>query len=313
MNGNLYVYHMHAKDVREWVFGNSFFICYNRISMDYLSQKIIITGASGYVGARLFLDLSKDFETIGTYHSTQLSQKFEKLDITNGEEVMDFVRAHRPDVIVHAAAEASSKSCDADPQKAIAINQKGTEGIVNAADSVGALVVYISATVAELQNSMYEKTKFSAENAVRAARSGFVILRPSVVFGMSPNTTTDKPFNHILNDSKRKGKHTYDTSWKFQPTWLAHLSETVSDIANRKLKNIETAVVVDQMKSKYDIAHDILSKFRVKAQAVDEKSWRPSTPVSTAELARLGLPMHTYDEMIEGIVKEIKDKNRYMF
>ncbi len=84
-----------------------------------MNADIIITGASGYVGARLYLDLSKDFRVLGTYKTKQLSEEFEKLDITNSGDVNDLVKSCKPNVIIHAAANASSKSCESDSMSAI--------------------------------------------------------------------------------------------------------------------------------------------------------------------------------------------------
>jgi dTDP-4-dehydrorhamnose reductase len=276
-----------------------------------MNADIIITGASGYVGSRLYYDLSRGFKTLGTYKSKPLSEEFERLDITNYSKVEELIRTYKPMMIIHAAANASSKSCESDPMSAIETNQKGTENIVNAANQVGATVTYISTTVAELQKSLYEKTKFNAEEITRGAKAGYIILKPSVIFGMSPNTETDKPFNQMLRNIEGSGSLDYDTSWRFQPTWIAHMSEIIASIMENNIHNKEIPVLVPEMKSKFDIANDILSRFGVSARPKDEKSWRPSTEHSTAELKKLGLPIRTYDEMREGIVNEIKERAKY--
>ncbi len=272
-----------------------------------MENVVLITGASGYVGARLYEDLSKSFRTIGTYNSKPLFKEFEKLDITDKNAVVELVKRHKPSFIIHAAANASSKSCDSDPAAAIRVNETGTKNIVEAANAVGAVVVYISATVAELQKSYYEKTKFSGENIVKGSKAGFVILKPSVIFGMSPNMTTDKPFNQILRNIQGTGPFTYDTSWRFQPTWIAHISETIDAIIRSGIRNTEALVVVPDMKSKFDIANDILVEFGKKAEPVNEKSWRPSTEFNLKKEEQLGLPTKTYEEMRDGIVNEVKN------
>ncbi len=191
------------------------------------------------------------------------------------------------------------------------MNQKGTENIVNAANKVGAVVIYLSSTVAELQKSFYEKTKFSGEAATRKANAGYIILKPSVIFGMNPNTETDKPFNQILKNVQGNGTLTYDTSWRFQPTWMAHLSEIIVSVIEKSITNKEIPALVPEMKSKFDIANDVLSSFGIDAKPIEERSWRPSTEYNTEELRNLKLPVRTYNDMKEGLVKEIKEKEKY--
>jgi dTDP-4-dehydrorhamnose reductase len=72
-------------------------------------MKLLITGASSYVGARVYFDLSKIFEVVGTYHSSKLSEAFIKLDVTNKEDVGKVLEREKPDIIIHLAANASSK------------------------------------------------------------------------------------------------------------------------------------------------------------------------------------------------------------
>jgi len=213
---------------------------------------------------------------------------------------------------VHSAANASSKSCELDPMNAMLVNDIGTYNIVKAANRHGSFVIYISGTVAALQSNSYEKTKFKAEESVRHADAGYAVLRPSVIFGMSPNTTTDKPFNQMLRNIEGKGTPAYDMSWRFQPTWIGHISEIIGSIMDKGIRNEEVPVIVREMKSKFDIASDLLSEFGIKATPSDEKSHRPSSEHSIGGLIRLGLPIHSYAEMKGSIIKELRERDSYV-
>lgn len=278
-----------------------------------MQKDILITGASGYVGARLYYDLSKEkFKVSGTYNSQQLSEEFEKLDITDKDAVRALVRLHKPAYIVHSAANASSGSCNKNPVSAILTNEKGTQNIVDAANEEGTTVIYISALVAEYQHSIYEQTKYKGEELVRGAKAGYIILRPSVVYGMSSNTTTDKPFNQILRNIDGKYPKTYDASWLFQPTWIGHISEIIAVIIDRDVRNQEIPVIVPENRSKFAIANDLLQKFGIRPDAVSEKSHRESKSYSTESLKALGLPTHHYNEIIDRIAEEIKNREKYI-
>ena len=175
-------------------------------------MKMLLTGASSYVGARLFLDLQKKFDIIGTYHGTKLSDKFIQLDTTNPEEVKKVISQEKPDVILHAAANANAKWCKAHPEEAKLLNQQSTESIVTVANEIGAKVILLSSFVAINPTNVYGNTKYESEQIVKKAKSGFVILRPSLIIGFSPNTTNDRPFNRILKNLDLHTEAVYDTS-----------------------------------------------------------------------------------------------------
>lgn len=278
----------------------------------------MITGASGYVGARLYYDLSKaKFNVIGTYSTNRLSDQFEQLDITDRDKVKDLIRVNKPEVIIHSAALASSKACDDKPDKAIAINELGTHNIVEAANYFNIPVIYVSATVAEQKHSMYEQTKFKGEELVKGVDAGHVTLRPSVIFGMSPNTETKKPFNQMLGNIEGKASPqelAYDNSWFFQPTWIGHISEIIISLRDRRITNSdkEIPVVVPEMKSKFEIANDILPKFGKNPTISNEKSWRERIRYDLNGLIRLELPTYTYSEIQYKIIDELRDRKSYM-
>lgn len=284
-----------------------------------MKRTIILTGASGYVGARLYYDLSNaHFNVLGTYNSHS-SEHFSHLDITDAKKVKELVRTEKPDVIVHNAALASSKECNNDKQKAIDVNDKGTKNIVEAANTIGSGVIYISGTVAERpgEDNMYEQTKSSGELIVKGTLGGHITLRPSVIFGMSPNTMTDKPFNQILKDIEGRGKLSYDDSWRFQPTWIGHISEIIIAIMENGIlvpnrQTPELPVVVQQMSTKFQIASDILSTFGRHPTISEERSSREPTEYNLDVLGNLGLPMHTYSDMIAKITDEIKHREDYI-
>ena len=59
-------------------------------------KKILITGASGFVGSRIAAALQDRYELITPSHS--------ELDITSAEAVESFIRRTQPDAILHLAA-----------------------------------------------------------------------------------------------------------------------------------------------------------------------------------------------------------------
>ncbi len=268
---------------------------------------VLITGASSYVGASIYARLKDKYSVIGTYNSHRLFPELEFLDITDKQRVMDFVLTKKPDVIIHVAANASGSWCEKNPEQAIAINQEGTRHIVDSANAVDSKVILISSFAVADTGSLYGRTKIASEKYVKEVKAGYIILRPSLIIGFSPNTTNDRPFNRFLKNIEEGVPVVYDFSWKFQPTWLKHLVEVIEEALERNIINETIPVSVPELKTRYEIAKDILNEFNIAVNSEDKHDPTPTFSANLDRLRELRLPEYTYDEMIAGIVQEIRD------
>src|SRR3989344_3198007 len=271
-------------------------------------KEVLITGANSYVGARIYYDLRRDFGIVGTYHNFQLSSDFVHLDITNPTEVKKVVEQVDPATIVHVAANASAKWCEDHPKEAKALNELATKSIVEAANSVGAGVIFISSFAALDTSNVYGQTKAASEETIKGNAQRYVILRPSLVIGFSPNTTNDRPFNRILRNIDEGTPAVYDTSWKFQPTYLRHLSEVITLVIDKGINEETIPVAISALKSRFDIAQDILSEFDIEVTPEDKQDKTPVLQDDLSRLKELGLPIYEYDQVIKEIVEEIKHR-----
>jgi dTDP-4-dehydrorhamnose reductase len=269
-------------------------------------MKILITGASSYVGARLYFDLKKKFEVIGTYHSNKLFPELELLDIGDKIGVESLVKKVHPDMIIHVAANASGSWCEKNPELAIKVNETGTKNIVDSANQIKAKVIYISSFEHANTKTLYGRTKEAGEKYVKEVKAGYIILRPCLIMGFSPNTMNDRPFNRLLKNITQHTPAVYDATWKFYPTWLKHIEEVIVKIIEKKIINEIIPISVPEIKTRFDLAKDLLLEFNIDV--------KPEYPINVAslisedltKLSELGMPQYTYDEMIKGIKKEIK-------
>lgn len=274
-------------------------------------MKILLTGANSYVGARIFLDLEKDFDIVGTYNNTQLSKKFIKLDLTSSEDIKQVLHEQKPDIIIHAAANANARWCEAHPEEAYALNETATKAIVESANDIHAKIIYISSFTAINPVNVYGKTKHLSEEHIKETKAGYAILRPSIIFGFSPNITNDRPFNRILKNLDEKTPAIYDTSWKFQPTYIGQISEIIKHVIDQNIVNKTIPIAISEIKSRYDIAKDILQAFGIEVTPADLHDQTPSSITDLSLLQPLGLPQYTYQEMIEKIIKEIQHRENF--
>lgn len=276
-------------------------------------MKILIIGANSYLGARLYLDLVKGGHAVtGTYHSTQLAKAFLPLDITDQAAVEQLIeKSIQPEIIIHVANNANAQWCAANPEAAVALNETATKDILASAKKIKAKIIYISSLVAADPATIYAETKLASEELVAASGIPFAIIRPSLIIGFSPNTSNDRPFNRILKNLDEATPAHYDTSWKFQPTYIGHISEIITCLLERGLWNMMIPVAVPELKSRYDLANDILGAFGKKADGIDKHDATPVSQVDLSILAISGLPAYSYRQIIEKIVAEIKDRGRF--
>lgn len=275
-------------------------------------MKLLITGANSYVGARLYLDLKRTYEAIGTYGTNQLSKQFLHLDVTDRQSVLDVIRRIKPNVVIHVAASANARWCEANPKEALKLNQFSTGYVVDAANKINAKVIFMSSFAALNTSNIYGKTKKESEELVKKTNAGYIILRPSLILGYSPNTVNDRPFNRLLKNLNEKTSAEYDTSWKFQPTYVRHLSEIISSVLDKNIVNEIIPVAVPDLKSRFDTARDILTPFGIKVTPIDKHDTLSVTQEDLSTLNKLRLRQYSYQEMIQDIVEEIKHKDRFV-
>lgn len=275
-------------------------------------MKILLTGANSYVGARLYLDVSKVYDVVGTYAHTPLSEKFVQLDVTDAASVDALVSKVSPDIIIHCANNADARWCEANPELAVKLNQESTQFIVDAANTCGAKVIYISSFAAFVPNNVYAKTKYESEKIIEKTKAGYLILRPSFILGFSPNTVNDRPFNRLLKNLDQKTDAIYDVSWKFQVTYIGHISEVILACIKQHIWNHVIPLTVEGLKTRYDTAYDILSPFGITVTPVDKKDTLPVLENDLHILKELALPQYTYTQMIATIVNEIKQRKKFV-
>ena len=158
-------------------------------------KKVLITGCRGQLG----LQLTKQLTQEGSY--ALLLTDVDDLDITNIENVMDFVRAERPDHIVNCAAFTAVDAAETNEDMAYKINAIGPRNLAIAADDTGASLVHISTdyvfpgteprALTEFDKtgpvSAYGRTKLAGEDFVRAFCRRYQILRTAWLYGEGKN------------------------------------------------------------------------------------------------------------------------------
>lgn len=158
-------------------------------------QSILLIGASGFLGSKLYSELSKHAVVTGTYFSRPASDLV-PLDTSDRMQVSALLSRIRPDVIIDCSGQTRPDSCERNQQIAYRVN---VEGVANLVELCNTKYVYFSTDyVFDGVHGHYTEddqphpinyygwTKFQAEKIVLGARTDNVVIRVSGVYGISP-------------------------------------------------------------------------------------------------------------------------------
>jgi S-adenosylmethionine synthetase len=161
------------------------------------TKKILVTGASGLLGRPILKSLKEvsSWKVKGTAFS-RAGEDLIKADLSDLDQLPDFLDDIKPDIIIHSAAERRPDVSQRDPEGTERLNVGTTAKIAEWAAANEAFIVYISSdyvfdgttppyTPDSLPNPLnsYGKSKLAGEIAVLSACHDCAILRVPVLYG----------------------------------------------------------------------------------------------------------------------------------
>lgn len=272
-------------------------------------MKVLITGASGYVGSSIYKFLEKkNLSVIGLYKNHKLFDELVYADLTSKESTDEVVAKTNPDVIIHTAADAHTNTCEQNPDYARKLNVDGTRNIVNICSKNNIRIIYISTfgCFNKDKDSVYLKTKSEAEEIVKSLNN-YVIVRLSIAMGASPNSESSNFYNDLLKSTKLKKDFIADSDWKFEISYLKYVNEALEKIiGNKHINETMIPLIVHGETSRYEIARRLLTPKGL--NVVEVKSNRIIPPIIINEdiYERFGLQRHSLDEAIASMTEEMK-------
>jgi dTDP-4-dehydrorhamnose reductase len=152
-------------------------------------MRILVVGADGQLGSDVVRLLSPTVEVT--------SCVMDELDVTDRAALQREMEASHPDVVVNCAAWTAVDRAETEPDAAYRVNVLGARNVAQAAERIGARVVYFSTdyvfdgTATEPYDeeaptgplSVYGRTKLQGEQATREANPDHLILRLAWLYG----------------------------------------------------------------------------------------------------------------------------------
>lgn len=165
------------------------------------NKTVLITGAAGSIGSELSLQVSKfnpkllmllDQDETGIFTIAEtLKKKFDDIklcpsvaDITDQEKIAAIVKAHKPEIVFHAAAYKHVPLMEAQPDEAVKNNIFGTKILLQACnDNQVEKFIFISTDKAVNPTSVMGATKRVSEMLCQAYNQNNITKCVSVRFG----------------------------------------------------------------------------------------------------------------------------------
>ena len=160
---------------------------------------LLVTGSAGFIGSFLCSYLGRHFDVLPTDVKGRPGS-FTHMDVRERQKVLDVLRQHRPDAVLHLAAIKDVGYCERLPEEALRINLEGTRNVLEACNEVQAFLAFLSSDhvfdgtrgmyaedAPREPTTVYGKSKKEAEDSITASGMAHAICRSGGVYGHSPD------------------------------------------------------------------------------------------------------------------------------
>lgn len=299
--------------------------------MDLIKRRIVVVGANGTLGQRLFEFYSSlnDVELLPASIEEEFvfdSQSYIQLDISNRNEVKKIIYDFCPDFIINAAAFTNVDKCESERETAWKINVKGVEYLSEAARVLDSHLIHISSDYIfdgkngpysenDIPNPLgyYARTKLASENVLKISGTKNTIIRTNVLYGTAKYSRPD--FVKWVVDSIRSGKEIKIVDDQFNnPTFIDDLVQAINRIIELRKEGLYN-IGGSEVLSRFDFTMIIADFFnldkslikRIKTEDLKQPARRPlkSGLITIKAQSELGYKPHSIINSLELMKKEL--------
>jgi dTDP-4-dehydrorhamnose reductase len=196
--------------------------------------RVAVIGASGQLGSDLVEALRQPgFECLTPSHA--------ELDVCDHAHTASILKALQPSVIVNLTAFHKVEACEADPERAFAVNCHAVHRLAEVAESLEALLVHISTDYVfggeqmtpyaeeslPLPRQVYGVSKLAGEHLVRHQSPRHLVIRSSGLYGKRGSSGKGGNFVETMLERGRQGPVKVVTDQVLSPTSTRDLSEMI--------------------------------------------------------------------------------------
>ena len=210
-----------------------------------MKKKILLTGASGSLGLKVYNLLKQKFVVIGVCNKKKIDNLI-RCDLNNRFNLCKLLNMHNPDIIIHCAALTNVDYCERFPKEAYAFNFKVTKNITKWIQkySKKTKLIFISSdqVYGNLKSPHYEKntkpinvygkTKLKAELSVKKIKK-YLILR--VNFVGRGSESRESLSDWIAKNFKKRNKINLFKNIFFNPITNNQLAKIIKFLINKNI------------------------------------------------------------------------------
>jgi dTDP-4-dehydrorhamnose reductase len=183
-------------------------------------KKLLVTGASGFLGWNLCQLAQQQWDVYGTYFSKTVEipgVNLIKIDLRDFQELKRLFNEIQPDAVIHTAAQSSPNYCQTYPEESYSINVTASCNLAGLSADYGIPCAFTSTDlVFDGLNAPYKETdpvcpvslygqqKVQAEQGMLERYPKVAVCRMPLMFGIAPPTATSfiQPFIKTLREGK---------------------------------------------------------------------------------------------------------------
>jgi dTDP-4-dehydrorhamnose reductase len=277
-------------------------------------MKILIIGASGVLGSRLYNDaIKKKWNVMGTYYSHECKSLF-YLDVRDRTSIEKVFSLFNPEIVVLAGGITEVDLCELKPKLAKDVNVKGVLNIVKKIKEYGSKLVYVSTDyIFDGENgpykeddkpnpiNIYGRTKLEAENIIKSKLKDCLIVRTAQLYGVAERSSAqNRSFIIKIIHNMQNNKKVYAADDLYStPTYSGLLSEMIIKLIEKDAKGIYHCAGAEFI-NRYDYVNKIADVFeldkaliqRVKLKDLKLKAKRPKKGGLKIDKLKSEIDMH---------------------
>ena len=274
-------------------------------------KTILIFGMSSYVGSNLANELKKKYRVVGTYYSRQINIPGTlaiHCDILSRDMVQMVIFMFKPDITIYCVGLNSIESCHKHEKLAEILNSSGLYNVSNFSERYRAKLIYFSSHYVfagenklyserdtPLPNTIFGRTKVSAEFFIQKSSLNYVIFRCCNLIGRSYN-----PLQLTFLEALQRKMHRQETCdcdgrvrMGFLP--ISFIFELVEKVIQQDITNRLFQVCSRDIMSYFDLAKLYCKVFSVNESLIMKKDW--SFPEEITNMSEYNADQNLYYHM----------------
>jgi amidophosphoribosyltransferase len=206
---------------------------------------VMITGANGFLGNKIYNILKRDYQVIGTCGHGIQGDLFDVVDLTNYEHLNAYISSKRPSIIINTAGIAEPEICEQNRYLAEKVNVFAVENLVKICRLYNVKLIHISTDYVfdgdreedygkfddRHPKNYYGETKALAEDIVSNYANSLIVRIP-IIYGFNDEYDKETFPTKILKSLKSKKKIVVDDTQIRYPVLIDEVAFSIKKSLN---------------------------------------------------------------------------------